>query len=158
MPRWRRRAGAGAGSDDADDDVVIDLTDRLGGHTEQVWSPEKRAELADVVERRRAEVRRREAERELAALRARHWSAARVLEEGRAGMEFWEHDLADPYAVLGLLPGATLDDAAAARRAVALECHPDRSAGGALDPDPARRMAAANAAYERLRQALRPAR
>ena len=44
----------------------------------------------------------------------------RVLEEGRTPMEWWEHPEADPFAVLGLLPGASLDEAAAARRRVEL--------------------------------------
>lgn len=87
-------------------------------------------------------------------LRARHWSAQRVLEESRLGLDFWAHPLADPYAVLGLLPGDGLEAAAAARRRIARECHPDLTG----DLDSVRididRMTAANAAYERLRRAF----
>ena len=140
-----RRRGRGS-----DDNVVIDLTDHVVELDEPVES------VDEFIDRRRAEQRRREAEQELLRLRARHWTAERVIEEANRGMDFWEHDEADPYAVLGILPGATLEEAAAARKRIAVECHPDRSAAGVLPPDAARRMSSANAAYERLRQALRP--
>ena len=132
-----------------DDNVVIDLTDHVVER--DLSTPDD-----EFLERRRAEQRRREAEQELARLRARHWTGERLVEEGARRMDFWEHDEADPYAVLGILPGATLEEAAAARKRIAVECHPDRSATGVLPPDAARRMSSANAAYERLRQALRP--
>jgi hypothetical protein len=162
QPRWEvevlgRGRRRGRNRDDADN-VVIDLTDHLAGgaRSDVASTPEERAAVDDFIERRRAEQRRREAEEELARLRARHWTGERVIEEANRGMDFWEHDDADPYAVLGLFPGATLEEAAAARKRIAIECHPDRSAAGVLPPDAARRMSAANAAYERLRQALRP--
>jgi DnaJ-class molecular chaperone len=138
-----------------DDRVVIDLDAHVSAAPRRVVTEQEKAELDAFIDRRRAELRRREAERELNELRARHWKGERVLEEGALGIEFWEHDLADPYAVLGILPGATLEEAAAARRRIAVECHPDREATGELAEDAARRMTAANAAYERLRQALR---
>jgi hypothetical protein len=98
-----------------------------------------------------------QAEEELAHLRRQHWSGERILEEARRGLDWWELPDADPYAVLGLLPGASLADAATARRAIAQRCHPDvRSRLGADDDEAERRMRAANAAYDRLRQALRP--
>jgi len=152
-----RRGRRGRDRDDSDT-VVIDLTDHLGGsgRVQPASTPEERAAVDEFLERRRAEQRRREAEQELARLRARHWTGERVIEEANRGMDFWEHDEADPYAVLGILPGATLEEAAAARKRIAVECHPDRSATGVLPPDAARRMSSANAAYERLRQALRP--
>ena len=138
------------GRDKGDESVVIDLTDHLVERAQPV------EDVDEFIARRRAEQRRREAEQELLRLRARHWTAERVIEEANRGMDFWEHDEADPYAVLGILPGATLEEAAAARKRIAVECHPDRSATGVLPPDAARRMSSANAAYERLRQALRP--
>jgi hypothetical protein len=144
LGKGRRR-----GRDRGDDNVVIDLTDHVVER--DLSTPDD-----DFLERRRAEQRRREAEQELARLRTRHWAGERLVEEGARRMDFWEHDEADPYAVLGILPGATLEAAAAARKRIAVECHPDRSATGVLPPDAARRMSSANAAYERLRQALRP--
>jgi hypothetical protein len=141
------------------DTVVIDLRDHVavgGSAAPPTATPEERAAVDEFIARRRAEQRKREAEAELARLRARHWTGERLIEEGARNLEFWEHDEADPYAVLGILPGASLEEAAAARKRIAVECHPDRSATGVLPPDAARRMAAANAAYERLRQALRP--
>lgn len=77
-----------------------------------------------------------------------------MLEESRLDIDFWEHPLADPYAVLGLLPGAPLEEAAAARRRIARECHPDVVGDDATSTDAHDRMTAANAAYERLRRAL----
>jgi hypothetical protein len=55
----------------------------------------------------------------------------------------------DPYAVLGLDPGASDEDAAAAYRRMAKEWHPDRGGG----PERAARMAQINAAYDLLRSA-----
>jgi hypothetical protein len=54
---------------------------------------------------------------------------------------------ADPFAVLGVTPGASADEVAAAYRRLAKRWHPDR-AGGAQD---AGRMAEINAAYDLLR-------
>ena len=56
---------------------------------------------------------------------------------------------------VGVTMGSTLGPASAVRSAARL-VFPDRSATGVLPPDAARRMSSANAAYERLRQALRP--
>ncbi len=47
----------------------------------------------------------------------------------------------DPFAVLGLAPGASLDEVRAARRRLALDAHPDRGGDGA-------RMTAINAAFD----------
>lgn len=105
--------------------------------------------------RRRSE--KREAEQELLRLRRRHWTGERLIEEGCRELEWWEHPDADPHAVLSLLPGATLEEASTARRAIALRCHPDRFDGSDEERDEAlRRLVAANSAYERLRRALRP--
>jgi hypothetical protein len=55
----------------------------------------------------------------------------------------------DPHAVLGLDPGATLDQATATYRELAKRWHPDRGGGREAE----RRMAEINAAYDRLRAA-----
>ncbi len=113
-------------------------------------------DAAELHARFRARAAQAEAERELIRLRDRHWSGERLIEEGRTEIEWWEHPDADPYAVLGILPGAPLEAASHARRRIARECHPDRLADSA-NPDKAiRRMVAANAAYDRLRRALLP--
>jgi hypothetical protein len=134
----------------------VNRTIDLGGHgwTERLATSTRMAALHEELRTRRA---REEAERELTRLRERHWSGERVVEEGRLGMDYWEHHEADPYAVLSLLPGASLDDAAAARRRIAQECHPDRLVDDHHADDALRRMVAANAAYDRLRRALRTA-
>jgi hypothetical protein len=54
---------------------------------------------------------------------------------------------ADPFAVLGVTPGASADEVAAAYRRLAKRWHPDRN-GGRQD---AGRMAEINAAYDLLR-------
>ena len=131
-------------------DVVIDLR--------SAWWDGAQLSATDAAlrEELRARQARRDALRDLERLRARHWSGERLVEEGRYEAEWWEHAEADPHAVLGLLPGATLEEVASARRRIAQECHPDRLAPDA-DADLAlRRMVAANAAYDRLRRALRP--
>jgi hypothetical protein len=53
----------------------------------------------------------------------------------------------DPYAVLGVEPGAPPSELAAAYRSQAKRWHPDRNA----DAESARRMAQVNAAYDLLR-------
>jgi hypothetical protein len=118
---------------------------------------------AEVAERLRARAARAAARRDLQRLRTRHWSGERLIEEGQIEAEWWEHPDADPYAVLGLMPGAPLEEASVARRRIAYACHPDRVSSGAdrtedtVDPELAlRRMVAANSAYDRLRRALRP--
>ena len=143
------RAGSG------EPEVVIDLREgSSGGWAARVDPDPVRA--AELAERFRARAARAEAQRELLRLRARHWSGSRLIEEGRIDeLEWWEHAEADPYAVLGLMPGAKLEDAAAARRRIAQRCHPDRAVESGEDPELAiRRMVAANAAYDRLRRAL----
>jgi DnaJ-like protein len=54
---------------------------------------------------------------------------------------------ADPFAVLGVAPGASGEEVAAAYRRLAKRWHPDRAAG----QDAARRMAEINAAYDLVR-------
>lgn len=54
----------------------------------------------------------------------------------------------DPYAVLGLAPGASLDEAAAAWKRLAKRWHPDRVGDGGLA---AAKMAEINAAYDLVR-------
>ena len=135
-------------------DVTVDLTGGGGWASRVEVDPVRAAELAA---RFRARKARAEAQRDLQRLRKRHWSGERVVEEGRIQIDWWEHPEADPYAVLGLLPGATIDQAAAARRRIANDCHPDRLGANGQDPDVAlSRMVAANAAYDRLRRALHP--
>ena len=85
----------------------------------------------------------------LVSLRHRYWSSEGLFDEVRSGAPWWEHPLADPHAVLGLLPGCTVDDAASARRRIAARCHPDVTD----DPIARRRMTAANAAFARIRDA-----
>lgn len=133
--------------------TVTDLRNE-GGWAARVEPDAVRA--AEMAARFRARAARLEAQRELQRLRDRHWSGQRLIEEGRTEIQWWEHPEADPYAVLGLIPGARIEDASAARRKIAQTCHPDRLAEEA-DPDLAlRRMVAANAAYDRLRRALHP--
>jgi len=57
----------------------------------------------------------------------------------------------DPYAVLGLSPGASLDEAARAYRRLAKEWHPDRAGDAGMA-----RMIGLNVAYELLRAEQRP--
>jgi hypothetical protein len=138
-------------------DTIVDLADEATEAERQARAEEDRRRAAELSERFRARRARAEAEAELRRLRRRHWSGERVLEEGRVTIEWWEHPDADPYAVLGLLPGASLHEAASARRRIAYACHPDRVDPDSIQGDEAlRRMVAANAAYERLRRALRP--
>ena len=146
--RWARRRGAGRATAE-----TVDVDASTGGapRVEPVVDPVRAAELAAY---RRACDARDEAIRDLQRLRARHWSGERLLEESQATLEWWEHPDADPYAVLGLMPGAGLEQASAARRRIALECHPDRLGGRATPEIAIRRMVAANAAYDRLRRAL----
>ena len=54
---------------------------------------------------------------------------------------------ADPFAVLGVAPGASGEEVAAAYRRLAKRWHPDRARG----QDAARRMAEINAAYDLVR-------
>lgn len=107
---------------------------------------------AELLARRRAEAARVEARRELEELRRRHWSADRIFEESRLGIDWWEHPDADPHALLGILPGDTFTDAQRSRRAIAREIHPDVSAG----EESLRQMAAVNGAFDRIRRALGP--
>jgi hypothetical protein len=59
----------------------------------------------------------------------------------------------DPYAVLGVKPGAAPSELASAYRAQAKRWHPDRNG----DEESQRRMAAVNAAYDLLRATGGPA-
>jgi hypothetical protein len=145
-------AGPSSGGRD-DGPALIDLTVRGSWAARIEPDPVRVAELR---ERFRARAAQAEAQRELRRLRARHWSGERIVEEGRTTIEWWGHPDADPYAVLGLLPGARIEDAATARRRIAQECHPDRIAPDADGDMALRRMVAANAAYDRLRRALHP--
>lgn len=129
---------------------VIDLRDALPRPMPAL--PDQQALHARLAARRRAEVTRAEAQRELTDLRQRHWSAERIYEESRLGLEWWEHPRADPHAVLDLLPGDGLDDATRARRAIARRVHPDLVADQEVGA--ARQMAAVNVAYDRMRHAL----
>lgn len=149
---WAKRGRARYGATEDDDvDAVIDVDDGELFAPPVVPDPARMAQLAEF---RRACAARDEALRDLQRLRERHWSGERLVEEGRTKLEWWEQPDADPHAVLGLLPGARLVEASAARRRIAMECHPDRLADNA-DPELVlRRMVAANAAYDRLRRAL----
>lgn len=112
---------------------------------------------AELRARFRARADQAEAQRELHRLRSRYWSGERIVEEAKSEALWWEHPEADPYAVLDLLPGASIEQAATARRQIARRSHPDLPHFTDKTRDVAlRRMIAANAAYERLRRALRP--
>jgi len=138
-------------------DTIVDLTDEATEADRRAKAEEDARRAAELTERFRARRARAEAEAELRRLRRRHWSGERIIEEGRVTIEWWEHPDADPYAVLGLLPGASLQQASSARRRIAYACHPDRVDPDSVQGDEAlRRMVAANGAYERLRRALRP--
>lgn len=113
-------------------------------------------ELWQISARARAEAEQAEAQRDLTRLRQRYWSGERLLEESKSDLPWWEHPDADPHAVLELLPGASIAEAAAARRAIARRCHPDVTGQRQSSDMAARRMIAANAAYDRLRRALQP--
>jgi hypothetical protein len=149
------------------DPQVIDLRDRARGRVPRPAAAARPLpalsayQYAQLVARRQAEVARAEAQREVEALRRRHWSADRIYEESRLGIDWWEHPQADPHAMLGVLPGDALEDATAARRHIAMAVHPDRVADGGSAADPAlahRQMAAVNSAYDRLRRAYAPLR
>jgi len=68
-------------------------------------------------------------------------------------------DAGDPYAVLGLLPGATLDEVRSAWRRLAAENHPDRmtqrGAPEAFVAIAKEKSAAINAAYSAIREELK---
>jgi DnaJ like chaperone protein len=65
-------------------------------------------------------------------------------------------DKDDPYAALGLLPGATLEEARQAWRRLVAENHPDRMAARGAPPEfvaiAAEKTAAINAAWARIRE------
>jgi DnaJ like chaperone protein len=67
-------------------------------------------------------------------------------------------DAGDPYAVLGLLPGATIDEVRQAWRRMAAENHPDRMLQRGAPPEFVEiardKTAAINAAYSRIRDEL----
>jgi DnaJ like chaperone protein len=68
-------------------------------------------------------------------------------------------DADDPYAVLGLLPGATMEEVRAAWRRLAAENHPDRMLQRGAPPEfvaiARDKTAAINAAYELIKTELR---
>jgi DnaJ like chaperone protein len=67
-------------------------------------------------------------------------------------------DAGDPYAVLGLLPGATLEECRQAWRRLVSENHPDRMAARGAPPEfvaiAAQKTAAINAAWVAVREEL----
>lgn len=67
-------------------------------------------------------------------------------------------DAGDPYAVLGLLPGATMEEVRHAWRRAAAENHPDRMTQRGAPPEFVEiardKTAAINAAYARIREEL----
>lgn len=67
-------------------------------------------------------------------------------------------DADDPYAVLGLLPGATLEECRRAWRRLVADNHPDRLAARGAPPEfvaiAAQKTAALNAAWARVREEL----
>lgn len=67
-------------------------------------------------------------------------------------------DAGDPYAVLGLLPGATMDEVRHAWRRVAAENHPDRMTQRGAPPEfveiAREKTAAINAAYAKIREEI----
>jgi DnaJ like chaperone protein len=64
----------------------------------------------------------------------------------------------DPYAILGLLPGANIDEVRHAWRRIAAENHPDRMTQRGAPPEfveiAREKSAAINAAYARIREEL----
>lgn len=159
-PRMRRRRATVLDLREDPSDTDVDGGAGSSGPGQLPVDPAMAERMTEARRRREA---RREAEAELLRLRSRHWSGERLIEEGRPlpggrpELEWWEHPDADPYAVLGIIPGATLEEASHARRRIASANHPDRVGG---DDDVAaegtRRMVAANAAYDRLKRALLP--
>lgn len=150
--RWRGRRGSA-------DTSTIDLRETMAiaqpPAPPSAVAPLSADAQAKLVARRRAEVERLEAQRELQLLRRRHWSAQRVFEESHLGIDWWEHPDADPHAMLAVLPGDSLDQAKRNRRAIARGVHPDSA--DVEDPALAQaQMAAVNAAYDRLKRALAP--
>ncbi|HRO04076.1 MAG TPA: DnaJ family molecular chaperone, partial [Terricaulis sp.] len=67
-------------------------------------------------------------------------------------------DAGDPYAILGLLPGATMDEVRHAWRRMAAENHPDRMTQRGAPPEfvaiAREKTAAINAAYALIREEL----
>jgi DnaJ like chaperone protein len=67
-------------------------------------------------------------------------------------------DVGDPYAILGLLPGADMEEVRHAWRRVAAENHPDRMLQRGAPPEfveiAREKTAAINAAYARIREEL----
>ncbi|MGE0594985.1 MAG: TerB family tellurite resistance protein [Hyphomonadaceae bacterium] len=67
-------------------------------------------------------------------------------------------DADDPYAVLGLLPGASMDEVRHAWRRMAAENHPDRMTQRGAPPEfvaiAREKTAAINAAYARIRESM----
>lgn len=67
-------------------------------------------------------------------------------------------DAGDPYAILGLLPGATMEEVRQAWRRIAAENHPDRMLQRGAPPEfveiAREKTAAINAAYARIREEL----
>src|SRR6185503_7626999 len=65
-------------------------------------------------------------------------------------------DAGDPYAILGLLPGADMDEVRHAWRRAAAENHPDRMTQRGAPPEfvaiAREKTAAINAAYARIRE------
>lgn len=158
--RSTKRGRGSASESDADHPESADprSPDGDGDGDGGSWAPDiDPARAAELAERFRSRAARLEAQRDLMRLRDRHWSGERLIEEARIPDEWWEHPDADPFAVLGLMPGAPLSEAATARRRVAMECHTDRLTEGADRDLAMRRMVAANAAYDRLRRAMHPA-
>jgi hypothetical protein len=73
---------------------------------------------------------------------------AQVVSRAGGGETAARHNGAvDPFAILGVQPGASRDEVQAAYRRAAKRWHPDRDAS----PAAARRMAEVNAAWEALR-------
>lgn len=56
----------------------------------------------------------------------------------------------DPYAILGIEPGATRAEIRAAYRAQAIRWHPDRHQGASTEDESTRRMQMINVAYAQL--------
>jgi hypothetical protein len=128
--------------------------------SESTWESAPPPLTPDELRRLSAESRARaqqlEAQQDLERLRRRYWSGERLIEESKSDLPWWEHPEADPYAVLELLPGASIAEAAAARREIARRCHPDVTGKPKVSDLSLRHMIAANAAYDRLRRALQP--
>ena len=167
--RWRPRGGRATPTID-DDPIVVDLTDdaTFGGPIVDLTDRGAAQRYSDWAERLRAK-RVRDQAHILGADPAgagggpSHWSADSLLGDdtssttGPAPLVADAADALRCLGVLGLAPGATSDEEAAAYRRLAKLHHPDRWAEAAPEVRQlhSEEMLRVNAAYQALRSELR---